>query len=76
MKPSSDTFDPTKSTAARIISWCVDNKFVVIMITLFVIVAGILAMEHTPLDAIPDLSDVQVIIYSKWQGRDPQTVED
>jgi len=76
MNPSHDTFDPTKSVAARVISWCIDNKFIVIMLTLFVIAAGILAMARTPLDAIPDLSDVQVIIYSKWQGRDPQTVED
>jgi len=76
MTPTSDTFDPTKSLAARIIGWCVDNKFIVITITLFVIAGGIMAMMRTPLDAIPDLSDVQVIIYSKWQGRDPQTVED
>jgi len=76
MKQSGDLYDPTKSTAARIIAWCVDNKFIVIMVTLFVMAGGILAMARTPLDAIPDLSDVQVIIYSKWQGRDPQTVED
>ncbi len=76
MEPTNDTFDPTRSFAARIIAWCVDNRFIVIMITLFVIAGGILAMTRMPLDAIPDLSDVQVIIYSQWQGRDPQTVED
>ncbi len=73
---SAESFDPTRSVAAHIISWCIDNRFIVIMITLFVMIGGILAMTHTPLDAIPDLSDVQVIIYSKWQGRDPQTIED
>ncbi|HET6348955.1 MAG TPA: CusA/CzcA family heavy metal efflux RND transporter [Candidatus Krumholzibacteria bacterium] len=76
MTTPSDQFDPTRSVAARIISWCVDNRFIVIIVTLFVTLGGILAMTRTPLDAIPDLSDVQVIIYSKWQGRDPQTIED
>ncbi len=61
---------------AKLISWCIDNKFLVIILTLFVILAGVLAMARTPLDAIPDLSDTQVIIYSQWMGRDPQTIED
>jgi Cu(I)/Ag(I) efflux system membrane protein CusA/SilA len=60
----------------KIIEWSVKNKFMVIIATLFVIAGGILAMINTPLDAIPDLSDVQVIIYTKYPGQAPQVVED
>jgi Cu(I)/Ag(I) efflux system membrane protein CusA/SilA len=76
MDISSGNTDSTRPAAARVIAWCVDNRVMVIMLTLFVVIGGILAMSRTPLDAIPDLSDVQVIIYSRWQGRDPQTMED
>ena len=48
----------------------------VILATLFIIVAGILAMINTPLDAIPDLSDVQVIVYTEYPGQAPEVVED
>jgi Cu(I)/Ag(I) efflux system membrane protein CusA/SilA len=65
-----------QSWAARLIAWCVNNRFLVIILTLLVIVGGVLVMYRIPLDAIPDLSDVQVIIYTNWMGRDPQTVED
>ncbi|ACN13168.1 RndA [Desulforapulum autotrophicum HRM2] len=60
----------------RIIEWSVNNKFMVLLTTFFVIVAGILAMINTPLDAIPDLSDVQVIIYTQYPGQAPEVVED
>ncbi|MDY0220478.1 MAG: efflux RND transporter permease subunit [Desulfobacterium sp.] len=60
----------------RIIEWSVNNRFMVILATFFAIVAGILAMVNTPLDAIPDLSDVQVIIYTQYPGQAPQVVED
>ena len=60
----------------KIIEWSVNNKFMVILATFFVIVAGILAMLNTPLDAIPDLSDVQVIIYTEYPGQAPEVVED
>ncbi|MBU3950837.1 MAG: efflux RND transporter permease subunit, partial [Proteobacteria bacterium] len=60
----------------KIIEWSVHNKFMVVLATFFVIVAGILAMVNTPLDAIPDLSDVQVIIYTEYPGQAPQVVED
>ena len=46
----------------KIITWCVQNRFMVVLCTVFVIVAGILSMAKTPIDAIPDLSDVQVIL--------------
>ena len=60
----------------KIIEWSVRNKFLVILATVFVIAAGIYAIGHTPLDAIPDLSDVQVIILTKYPGQAPQVVED
>ena len=61
---------------AKIIEWSVNNKFMVILATFFVIAGGILAMVNTPLDAIPDLSDVQVIIYTEYPGQAPEVVED
>src|SRR5512135_833751 len=60
----------------RIIEWSVRNKFLVILMTLFAIGGGIWAISSTPVDAIPDLSDVQVIIYTKYPGQSPRTVED
>ena len=60
----------------RIIEWSVRNVFLVLLATLFVIAAGVYAVLRTPLDAIPDLSDVQVIIYTDYPGQAPQVVED
>jgi len=60
----------------KIIELSVKNKFLVILMTLFVIAGGIYAMLRTPLDAIPDLSDVQVIIFTEYPGQAPQVVED
>ena len=60
----------------RIIEWSVGHKFAVLLATAAVIVAGIWALLSTPVDAIPDLSDVQVIIMTEWPGQGPQLVED
>ena len=60
----------------KIIEWSVNNRFMVVLATILVIAAGILALIRTPLDAIPDLSDVQVIIYTEYPGQAPQVVED
>jgi Cu(I)/Ag(I) efflux system membrane protein CusA/SilA len=60
----------------RIIGWCAHNQFLVIVGILFLIVAGVVAVKNVKLDAIPDLSDVQVIVFTEWPGRDPQLVED
>ena len=60
----------------RIIEWSVNNRFLVILTVLFLIFAGTIAMLNIPLDAIPDLSDVQVIIYTEYPGQAPQVVED
>jgi len=60
----------------NIIELSIKNKFLVILGTLFVILAGIYAMLKIPLDAIPDLSDIQVIIFTEYPGQAPQVVED
>ena len=60
----------------KIIEWSVRNKFMVVLATGFVIVAGIISMLNMPIDAIPDLSDVQVIVYTEYPGQAPQVVED
>src|SRR6185437_4054240 len=60
----------------RIIEASARNVFLVIMLVLFGLAGGIWALTRTPLDAIPDLSDVQVIVYTDWEGRSPDLVED
>jgi len=59
-----------------LIGWSARNKFLVVIATAFVTLAGIYAVLKTPLDALPDLSDVQVIIYTEVPGQAPQVVED
>ena len=61
---------------AALIRWSARNVFLVGMATVFVIFAGIYAVSRVPLDAIPDLSDVQVIVYTEYPGQAPQVVED
>ena len=60
----------------KVIEFSIKNKFLVILMTLFIILAGIYALLKTPLDAIPDLSDVQVIVFTEYPGQAPQVVED
>jgi Cu(I)/Ag(I) efflux system membrane protein CusA/SilA len=60
----------------RIIEWSARNVFLVLLGTAFVVGLGIYSAVRTPLDAIPDLSDVQVIIYTEYPGQAPQVVED
>ncbi|MBI5438144.1 MAG: efflux RND transporter permease subunit [Nitrosomonadales bacterium] len=59
-----------------IIDWSARNRFLVILATLFITLAGIYAVVKTPLDALPDLSDVQVIVFTEYPGQAPQVVED
>ena len=61
---------------AAVIRWSGRNVFLVCLATLFVMIAGIYAVSRVPLDAIPDLSDVQVIVYTEYPGQAPQVVED
>jgi len=60
----------------RIIEASAKNKFLVVIFAIFAVAAGIYGLIHTPLDAIPDLSDVQVIVYTDWEGRSPDLIED
>jgi len=61
---------------AKTIEWSLNNKILVIILTVALILAGIWAIKNTAIDAIPDLSDVQVIIYTEYPGQGPQIVED
>ena len=60
---------------AKLIRWSIGNRFLVLLATVMVAAWGVWAMLRTPLDAIPDLSDVQVIIRTTWPGQAPQIVE-
>jgi Cu(I)/Ag(I) efflux system membrane protein CusA/SilA len=61
---------------AALIRWSARNVFLIVVVTIFVTLAGIYAVLRVPLDAIPDLSDVQVIVYTEYSGQAPQVVED
>ena len=61
---------------ASIIHWSIHNRFFIILATLAILLAGMFAVKNTPIDAIPDLSDVQVIIKTSYPGQTPQVVED
>jgi Cu(I)/Ag(I) efflux system membrane protein CusA/SilA len=60
----------------RLIEWSVRNVFLVLVMALAITAAGIYAVARTPLDALPDLSDVQVIVFTEVPGQAPQVVED
>jgi Cu(I)/Ag(I) efflux system membrane protein CusA/SilA len=60
----------------RLIEWSLRNRFIVAVATLFLVGWGIRAVFRTPVDAIPDLSENQVIVFADWPGRSPQEVED
>ncbi len=61
---------------ARIIEWCSRNPFVVFTGAILLAVAGAWSMQRVPLDALPDISDVQVIIHTPWSGEPPNVIED
>src|SRR5246127_4720814 len=61
---------------ARVIAWSARNLLLVLFGTGFAAAAGIYALVHLPLDAIPDLSDTQVIVYTEYPGQAPQVIED
>ena len=61
---------------AQIIRWSITNRVLVLMAAAMLVVAGLYAVKETPVDAIPDLSDVQVIVKSSYAGQSPQVVED
>jgi Cu(I)/Ag(I) efflux system membrane protein CusA/SilA len=59
-----------------IITWSTRNSFLVLLATAFIVFAGVYAVQRTALDAIPDLSDTQVIVYTEYFGQAPQVIED
>jgi Cu(I)/Ag(I) efflux system membrane protein CusA/SilA len=61
---------------ARLIAWSARHRFIVILLVAMATAAGVWSLRRTPLDAIPDLSDVQVTIYTEWMGRAPDLIED
>jgi Cu(I)/Ag(I) efflux system membrane protein CusA/SilA len=61
---------------ARIIAWCARNPFLVFTGAILLVVAAIWCMQRVPLDALPDISDVQVIIHTSWPGEPPSVIED
>jgi len=60
----------------QIIAWSVRNRFLVLCATLLLVVWGVRSIYQTPVDAIPDLSENQVVVFADWPGRSPQEVED
>ena len=61
---------------ARTISWCARNPFLVFTGAILLVLAGIWSLQRVPLDALPDISDVQVIIHTGWAGEPPSVIED
>src|SRR5688572_20263173 len=64
------------SLIEQIIEWSARNKFTVFILVGALLAGGLYCMRRTPLDALPDLSDVQVIVFTQWEGRSPNLVED
>ena len=60
----------------QIIRWSINNRFLIVLFTILVMISGVTIIKQTPVDAIPDLSDVQVIIKTPFPGQAPQVVED
>ncbi|MCB0746870.1 MAG: efflux RND transporter permease subunit, partial [Ignavibacteriae bacterium] len=70
------TEDQKEGFISKLIEWSINNKFMVILMTIVLIVGGIWSLKNIPVDAQPDLSDVQVIIYTEYPGQGPRIVED
>jgi Cu/Ag efflux pump CusA len=60
----------------KLISWSIHNRFMVLIGMLLIVIGGIYSIKETPVDAIPDLSENQVIVFTEWMGRNPQIMED
>ena len=61
---------------SRIIDVCARNRFLVFTAVLLLTLAGIWSLQHVPLDALPDISDVQVIVHTAWAGEPPDVIEE
>lgn len=60
----------------KLISWSLDHRFIVLFITVLAIIYGAYSLTKVPVDAIPDISDNQVIVFTEWMGQSPQIMED
>src|SRR5437763_17167407 len=76
METTAKPASPPPALIERVIEASARNQFLIVVLTIFAIAGGIWGRYNTPLDAIPDLSDVQVIVYTDWEGRSPDLVED
>src|SRR5262249_23482607 len=65
-----------RAVITRLIAWCASNRLVTLLVVTGLAGVGLWALRTTPLDALPDLSEVQVIVFSEWEGRSPDLVED
>src|SRR6516165_7276270 len=61
---------------SRVIDWCARNRFLVFTGTFLLVLAGIWSLRSIPLDALPDISDIQVIVHVPWEGEPPNIIED
>jgi Cu(I)/Ag(I) efflux system membrane protein CusA/SilA len=66
----------SNSPIAALIKWSLENRFLVLCATLLLFGWGLVAVQRVPIDAIPDLSENQVIVFADWEGRSPQEIED
>lgn len=64
------------SSMGAVIAWSLRNRFLIVLLGVFLVLGGIWALRTIPLDAIPDLSDAQVIVQTRWDGASPQVMED
>src|SRR5258708_33737538 len=60
----------------KLIEYCIRNRFIVLVLAAAMAAWGVYAVLNTPVDAIPDLSENQVIVFTDWMGRSPQEIED
>src|SRR6188474_393765 len=58
-----------------IIRWCLNNRIIVLLVAIAALIAGYYALLDTPVDAIPDIGEKQVIVFADWPGRSPEDVE-
>src|SRR2546428_2806067 len=61
---------------SRLIDWCASNRFLVFTAVALLTIGGLWSIQHVPLDALPDISDVQVIVHTPWPGQPPNLIED
>src|SRR5437588_4946159 len=59
-----------------VIEWCAHNRFLVFTAVALLVIGGLWSVQHVPLDALPDISDVQVIVHTSWEGEPPSVIED